>query len=197
MLEILELFALIQQCAPAVHPKTMMAVVQTESGGNPLAINLNGKDKAKPKQPRSVAEAVELVRQLQAEGANFDVGLAQINSRNFSSLGLTPESVFDPCVNLNAGGKVLQDAYESAQKHSENEQVALQSALSVYNTGNEEKGLKNGYVAKVNATAKKYVVPALEVEPKDQAVVLQKASTPAKPEWDVFAGNNSGVMVFK
>jgi hypothetical protein len=40
-----------------------------------------------------------------------DVGLAQVNSANFSWLGLTMESALDPCRNIAAGARVLFAKY--------------------------------------------------------------------------------------
>ncbi len=48
---------LIVQCAPQVAPVTMMAIVKVESGGNPLALNVNGPQRL-ARQPGSKAGAV-------------------------------------------------------------------------------------------------------------------------------------------
>ena len=92
--------ALMQQCAPQVAPVTLAAIVQQESGGNPLALhdNTSGKSYA----PTTVAEAARLARELIAQGHSVDIGLAQINSRNLPRLGLGVDQVLDPCANLHA-----------------------------------------------------------------------------------------------
>jgi type IV secretion system protein VirB1 len=85
-------------------------------------------------------------------GLSIDMGLGQINSRNLSWLGLTLESVFDPCRNLQAMQAVLLKGYEKAAKTHGPGQQALVAALSAYNTGHPERGVRNGYVASVFQT---------------------------------------------
>src|SRR3546814_1657563 len=76
----------------------------------------------------------------------------QINSANFARLGLTPETVFDPCTNLRAGAHVLTDNYRRASDAGRAD--PLRAALSEYNSGSRTRGLTNGYVGRVYAAAK-------------------------------------------
>lgn len=75
----------------------------------------------------------------------------QINSANFARLGVTPETVFDPCTNLRAGARLLADNYGRA--HIAGHADPLRAALSEYNTGSRSRGLMNGYVGKVFVAA--------------------------------------------
>ena len=72
----------------------------------------------------------------------------QINSRNLRGLAITIEEAFDPVVNIQAGAKILLRGYRGAIRRYGPGQNALKAALSAYNTGNYEKGFRNGYVAK-------------------------------------------------
>src|SRR3546814_7137337 len=81
-------------------------------------------------------------------GYSVDLGLGQINSRNMRWLGLTLETVFDPCKNIEALGRVLTQNYIKAIA-GRDPQTALRIALSLYNTGSSSRGFRNGYVAKV------------------------------------------------
>jgi type IV secretion system protein VirB1 len=141
---------LLEQCAPQVAPVTMHAIVKVESGFNPLAINVNGRWQLK-RQPRNVDEAKAWLRWLMDRGHSVDVGLMQVNSRNFKSVGLTPDNAFDPCRNLAAGASVLQAAYQRMRAKEADSQTALKRAVSAYNTGHPERGFSNGYVARVSA----------------------------------------------
>lgn len=143
---------LARQCAPDVHITTMSAVVRHESGFDPLAIGVNGKPH-RTIRPKSKQEAVEHARNLIAQGADFDVGYGQINVRNWQWLGVTPDTIFDPCVNLNAAQRVLVDCYTRAAKRFGGGQQALYAAFSCYNTGTFQRGFENGYVRKVLAAA--------------------------------------------
>lgn len=149
---------LVLRCAPTVGPTTMKAIVSVESGGNPYAIN---DDTAKHSySPRSLLEALAIAQGLLAENHNFDAGIAQVNSVNFSHEGLGLGNMFDPCANLAAGARILGRSYAAAAAHlwiehtprtqqdaHLQEQLSLYHAFSVYNSGSAWKSL--GYAAKV------------------------------------------------
>jgi type IV secretion system protein VirB1 len=140
----MDLLALVMVCAPFVASNTMMAVMTQESAGNPWALGVNGNYRFK--KPDNYQSAVDEARRLIAAGASIDMGLMQINSRTMSSLGLTVEQTFDPCTNLYAGGVVLSRNYMKASKQLGSGQSALHAALSAYNTGDFQRGVRNGYV---------------------------------------------------
>jgi len=171
------LLALAAQCAPNVHPETLSAIVSHESGGNPLALHVNGSNQ--PASPQSREEAASVARQLISEGKSVDLGLMQINSDNLEWLGMSVEDSFDPCQNLAAGARILEENYQRAQRQKGQAQPALYAALSAYNTGSHTAGIKNGYVEKIieNST---YKVPAI-------SAVVESRPEPV-PEWDVFGG---------
>lgn len=154
---------LARQCAPAVHITTLAAVVRHESGFDPLVIGVNGKPH-RSIRPKSRQEAVDHIRKLLAQGADFDVGYGQINVRNWAWLGVTPESILDPCVNLASAQRVLVGCYQRAAKVHGPGQTALYAAFSCYNTGNLTAGFKNGYVVRV-AAAGGVQLPALSAPP--------------------------------
>lgn len=144
------ILALASQCAPSVAPETVLAIVQTESSGDPFALNVNGG--RQPARQTNAADAAATARQYVAAGYSVDLGLGQINSRNMRWLGLTWETVFDPCTNVAALGRVLTTNY-NAVSAGRDPQTALRVALSMYNTGSQTRGFRNGYVAKVVGNA--------------------------------------------
>ena len=144
------LFALASQCAPTVAPETVLAIVQTESSAEPFALNVNGG--RQPARQGNAADAAATARRYVAAGYSVDLGLGQINSRNMRWLGLTWETVFDPCTNIAALGQLLTANYNAA-KPGRDPQSALRVALSMYNTGSQTRGFRNGYVAKVVGNA--------------------------------------------
>jgi len=172
----IDLAALVMTCAPLIHVSTLSAVVRHESRANPYAIGVNG-TRPRSLYPSTYAEAVATARRLSAEGIDYDAGLGAINVRNWAWLGLTAETVFDPCTNLRAAQTVLVDCYQRAQEQYAPGRPALIAALSCYNTGRWEAGLTNGYVAKVLAQAG-VAVPAIA----PAASAATRSSTP-----DVFA----------
>lgn len=138
------------QCAPSVAPETVVAIVRTESRGHVFALNVNGG--RQPRRQDSAAAAAATAKRYVAVGYSVDLGLGQINSRNMRWLGLTWETVFDPCTNIAALGRILTQNYNSV-KAGRDPQSALRIALSMYNTGSQSSGFRNGYVAKVVSNA--------------------------------------------
>lgn len=162
-----ELALLAATCAPNIHETTLSALVRHESTNQVYAIGIN-KGKRLAKQPTDLEHAALIANDLIERGVDFDAGLGQINVRNWAWLGLTTETVFDPCTNLQAAQTVLTDCYRRALRQSGDEQRALRSALSCYNTGNFVRGFNNGYVGKVLAQAG---VKVPEIKPiKDEVV---------------------------
>jgi type IV secretion system protein VirB1 len=162
-------------CALNVAPVTLEAVIGVESGGNPLALNVNGM--AGP-QPRAGTpdEAATLARQYIAAGYSVDIGLMQINSRNLPALGATVEQVLDPCANIRSGATILTADYVQASQRFAPGQPALQAALSAYNTGNFSRGFENGYVARYYGRATIPSIAGIAAAP-----VVWRATPPPAP----------------
>lgn len=190
--------ALASQCAPNVAPQTVAAIVQTESHGRPFALNVNG-GKQPPPQPDAASAAATAQRYI-AAGYSVDLGLGQINSRNMRWLGLTWETVFDPCKNIEALGRVLTQNYNGAIV-GRDPQTALRIALSLYNTGSSSRGFRNGYVAKVVRNAgfvdlvamEAPTAPTMPLDPRVQLIsenfgstLLPIARRSAPPAWNLF-----------
>jgi len=100
-------------CAPMVTPQTTSKIIQVESGGNPLAININGAPL--PRVPRDAIDAAALAREYINHGYTVDLGLMQVNSRNLKQLGYSVEDMFSPCKNIDAGGRILAAFYAAAK----------------------------------------------------------------------------------
>ncbi len=199
------IIALAAHCSPGVAPKTVAAIVQTESHRRPFAINVNGAKQ--PRAPITEADAISIAQRYVYAGYSVDLGLGQINSRNMRWLGLTWETVFDPCTNVAALGRVITANYNAAIT-GRDPQTALRVAISMYNTGSQTRGFRNGYVAKVVGNAGIASSPALysveipavaiaapaSVDLRENlaaenavltAPILQARPAPP-PEWNVF-----------
>ena len=194
--------ALARSCAPQVAPETLLSVAQAESGLDPWIIGINGRPH-RSLHPGSAAQAIATADDLRRRGLNFDVGLAQLNVRNLSRLGLTLEQAFDPCRNLAGGGRILTEAYLRRGE--------LVAALSTYNTGDDRRGVRNGYVAQVYRAAAR-IVPAISASPSpdpprqnrqdddaDAVRLTPTMQTPPTPApLDVFhRGASPGVVVWR
>ncbi len=134
-----EMWELLSRCAPTVHPETMAAVISAESRGHRFAIADAGPVNLPWSQRKSMVrsfyfgtaqEAAEKANELIAAGHTVSLGPAQINDRNLRPLGLTVESVFDPCTNVAAGGQILTNFYQRAAKQFGYGGRALRAALS-------------------------------------------------------------------
>lgn len=185
---------LAQQCAPGVHPTTLQAVVRTESGFNPYAIGVVGGHLAR--QPRTRAEAVATAKALAAQGLNFSMGLGQVNKAHLPRFGLSYETVFDACANLQAGARILQECYQRALAQLGPDR-ALNAAVSCYYSGNFNRGFQvervgTSYVQRVaaNATTANPAIDAVPAIP----VVLDRPATRASsmPAPARIAGQKAG-----
>ena len=189
------------QCAPNVSPQTVAAIVQTESRGRPFALYVNGPHQPAPQV--NAADAAATARRFVAAGYSVDLGLGQINSRNMRRLGLTWETVFDPCTNIAALGQILTQNYQAVAE-GRHPQTALRIAISLYNTGSTSRGFHNGYVAKVVGNAgvadggtADYPEPTLSPAITDdvrRAAIAENDKSPVRhfvqpappPSWNVF-----------
>jgi type IV secretion system protein VirB1 len=161
-------------CAPNVAPITLQAIAQVESGGNPLALNING-IRVQPSPARDAKEAAKMAESYIARGYSVDIGLMQVNSRNLLSLGIAVEQVLDPCTNIRAAATILTTDYAAAARMRGDGQAALQAALSAYNTGDFYRGFANGYVAKYYGPNG---VPALTGGVREAAEAKRAAPSP-------------------
>ena len=157
---------LARSCAANVPVSTLEAIARTESALYPYALSVNRPHQfarrqgwnrgtiTLERQPASLEEAIAWTKWLLAQGITVSIGLLQVNSEHAALLHLTPEQLFDPCTNLRSGAALLSTTYaETARVHGEGF-VALDSALSYYNTGSPTAGLTNGYVQQVKTHAK-------------------------------------------
>jgi type IV secretion system protein VirB1 len=169
----MDLSTLMHQCAPAVAPVVLKAIVRAESRFDPLALHINGNARLRY-PPKSAAQAATWSSWLIGHGYSIDLGLMQINSRNLTALNLTPEGAFDPCQNVRAGATILKAQYARAKQAGSTDSTALLQAISAYNTGNFQGGFSNGYVAKVmmnNAEAR-------ELLTLDMTCLLTRCASP-------------------
>lgn len=135
----IDLIQLIQSCAPNVAPVTLAKIIRVESTNRMYAIGYkitkNGETYTLTQQPSNAQEAISWSRYLYANGYQFDAGPAQVRSTNFTRFGLTPDSVFEPCLNIHAAGVVLTEFYVRAIKKYGHGQRALVAAVYGYRTG--------------------------------------------------------------
>ena len=168
--------AMAQQCAPAVAPQTLAAIVRIESGFNPYAIGVvHGR---LVRQPRREDEAIATVKALQAAGWNYSAGLAQINRDNWSRYGLTARTVCDVCRNLSVGAAILRACFRRARPIHAHPQEALRAALSCYASGNFVTGFRVGYVRRITEAAASgdTFVPALTSVAKPIPVIPDRVT---------------------
>lgn len=139
---------LLQQCAPLIDARLASSLVRQESGFNPYAIGLDGRAVLKP-QPRSLAEAIQKVKELTAKGITFSVGYAQIHVANVRSAGLTWEQAFDPCTNLSYGQSILVNFHRAAHRAGWRDGDAVFAALRGYNSGKIGSNVSNKYASEI------------------------------------------------
>jgi type IV secretion system protein VirB1 len=166
----LDIAALQSRCLPAVPLTTLSAIIRVESGGNPNAMQIDfprailkrwhlpeGTLRLKH-QPDTQREALEWLDYFERQGIFVDLGLMQVSTAEAKRRGLPansfPRLLSDPCFNLCFGWQILDSAYQLEVKTFGPGQVALQHAISRYNTGDTQRGIDNGYLARVLAALK-------------------------------------------
>jgi type IV secretion system protein VirB1 len=162
----LDIAALQSRCLPAVPLSTLNAIIRVESGGNPNAMQIDfpkallkqwhlpeGTLRLK-RQPATQREALEWLSYFERHGIFVDLGLMQVSTAEAQGRGFSVESLLNPCFNLHAGWQILDSAYQLEIRTYGPGQEALQHAISRYNTGDTQRGIDNGYLARVIAAVK-------------------------------------------
>jgi type IV secretion system protein VirB1 len=103
------------------------------------------------RQPIDANEAGEWIAYLNAHRISVDVGLMQISTDEAVRRHIRPAALLDPCTNIRTGWSILEGDYKIEIDRFGPGQTALQHALSRYNTGDTNKGIENGYLARVAA----------------------------------------------
>jgi len=159
----LDIAARQSRCLPTVPLSTLTAIIRVESGGNPNAMQIDFprallKQWHLPKgtlrlqrQPATQREALEWLEYFERRNISVDLGLMQVSTAEAKRRRIPVESLFDACSNLRAGWQILQSAYQLEMKTYGPGQEALQHAISRYNTGDTQRGIDNGYLARVMA----------------------------------------------
>jgi type IV secretion system protein VirB1 len=162
----LDFAALQSRCLPTVPLNTLNAIILVESGGNPNAMqidfprallkrwHLQEGTLRLERQPATEREALEWLEYFERRNISVDLGLMQVSTAEAHRRGLPPESLLDPCFNLRAGWQILDSAYQLETKTYGPGQEALQHAISRYNTGDTQRGIDSGYLARVMAALK-------------------------------------------
>jgi len=101
----MDLASLFLACAPLVSQNTMTTYIEQRSKADPLAIHITETDRWM--RPKDKDEALAAAKKLVQGGMEIEAGLGQINSAAWKQRGLTVETVFDPCANLDATQRIL------------------------------------------------------------------------------------------
>ncbi|MEQ5736335.1 transglycosylase SLT domain-containing protein [Providencia alcalifaciens] len=111
--------------------------------------------------------AEKIIDILEFRGANYSVGLGQVNKSNFERFGVTGKDMLNSCQNLKVSQSILAECYKRSPNNKTSE------ALSCYYSGGfnygfkKEKDIGNSYIQRIvgNFNGKnKIVVPSIENE---------------------------------
>ena len=161
------LATLMMTCAPLVHPNTLRALIEVESGGNPYAVSINypqamsvaGLGLPSFSQPHSRLEALSLSQRLLRQGYSVSVGLAQINVEHLAQSDRRIEDLFNPCANLAAAQRVLLDCDSNQpQRIGPDASLRLRRTLACYNAGHYASVMGSRYASAVMRAAARRLV---------------------------------------
>jgi type IV secretion system protein VirB1 len=177
----MSLIQLRDRCAPMASLTTLAAIISAESSGNPNAIQIDfpnallrrwrlpaGTLRLK-RQTKNAEEAAQWITYLNARHISVDIGLMQVSTDEAMRRHITPAALLDPCINVRTGWSILQDDYQIEVNRFGPGQVALQHALSRYNTGDRNRGIDNGYLARITAALRRL----REKRPENQTRMAQ------------------------
>ncbi|EEV7421209.1 lytic transglycosylase domain-containing protein [Escherichia coli] len=192
MLSTVSFMAVAMQCAATVHPSTSLDVARVESGFNPYAIaEIIPQRERQPgdkgfisHMPKTKEDALSIVKQIEAKGRRYSVGLMQITSTNFNSYAVTAADLFNPCTNLSVFEKIITDCYQRGG--------TLKRALSCYYSGNFTTGQqpeaalsRTSYIQRIGYSPEKprYVVPGTRDDIATQSAILNATpvEAPTRP----------------
>lgn len=133
MLVEMTLAALVHACAPHIAPRTELAVIRVESGGNPWTID---DDTARRSYTFATKQnALHMAKKLVAAQHNLDIGLTQLNTFWLTPMHMSITQAFEPCTNVWAGATVLARSYTAAAARYGPGETALFHAFEAYNSG--------------------------------------------------------------
>lgn len=188
ILETAMLMGLLGQCQHRVETDILKRLIDIESSRNPYAIAVVGATAVT--QPQNQRDAIAIAHDLDSKGVNYSLGLMQINKHNLATYGLTIETAFDGCRNIQAGAAIYAACLTRAESTypSKSREALLNDAASCYYSGNFTRGYQpdhNGvsYVSRFQSTT-----PTLTQSvppPSKSAIEDISPSTTAQP-WDVF-----------
>jgi len=136
----MDLLSLAMLCGHLVDPAMTLRVIDVESRGQRYAIHDNTSDQTFV--PSSLPDAVAVASRLIVQGHRLDIGLMQINYDVWLKPGAFPlAKAFDACTNITIGSTILNADYVQALQTSKVPSDALWRALSLYNSGNDWRGL--------------------------------------------------------
>jgi type IV secretion system protein VirB1 len=157
----LNLIQLRDRCAPMAPLTTLAAIIRAESSGNPNAVQIDFPNAVLRRwrlpagtlrlrrQPKNAEEAGQWIAYLNEHLISLDVGLMQVSTDEAMRRRISPLALLDPCANIRTGWSILEDDYQIEVNRYGPGQIALQHALSRYNTGDTNRGIDNGYLARV------------------------------------------------
>jgi type IV secretion system protein VirB1 len=186
--------ALARACAPRIAPEAMLSIVSVESGFDPLAINVNHVGRL---HAGSAQDAAQLAGRWIAAGYSVDLGLAQINSRNLASTGLSVARAFEACANLGAAGQILEADYARAGRETVGI-GAISRTFSLYNSGSTRTGFANHYVGAVWQAANQVLARMAGTSPAE-STTIPPATEPGsiRSASFVVAPSDVSVLIFK
>lgn len=140
---------LIQTCAvPNTPPAVVEQIIAVESNKQIYAINVNSETPIKLDQPENLKDAVALAEKYISEGYSVDMGYMQVNSQHLAKYDVSVGKIFDPCQNIYIGSDIFMRGFAATKAFYGDTPLALETALSAYNTGTFHRGFQNGYTAR-------------------------------------------------
>lgn len=146
VLSIEQFSVLAAKCANRIPLDTLSSLIKTESKFCSLAISV---DNGETICLENKENAIDLLKNMEAEHKSYWIGLGQISSKRISFLKLNSEDLLDSCINLNTVEKLLIECYREQAFPNLSYEKQLRNTLSCYFDKSEKTGIRSHYIASI------------------------------------------------
>lgn len=146
VLSIEQFSVLAAKCANRIPLDTLSSLIKTESQFCSLAISV---DNGETICPENKENAIELLKNMEAEHKSYWIGLGQISSTRLAFLNLNSEALLDSCINLNTVEKLLIECYREQAFPNLSYERQLRNTLSCYFDKSDKTGISTHYISRI------------------------------------------------
>jgi len=170
-----DITTLIERCAPSALTRPVAAIMRQASASELLLVTIADKRPIRVLAD-SKPEAIALASEAVVAGQTVRIGMAQLDSEDLKSAGLTIATAFDPCAHIAGVGRVFQERRARLMAEGVREPVAGDQAVSSFKS------------ARADQPSQAEVKPDIVANPANPLAPPHEEIASAKdpPSWSVY-----------